>query len=357
MPDYQKTLHNILEVAISNNASDIHIVAGHPFILRITGELISQKYMPIISPEDSLGLALALMGQERKARFMQEKECDFAYSFSDKARFRVNVFFQMGYVSVALRLIGAKIKTIEELNLPLAVRKFAQAKHGLVLVTGASSQGKSTTLASLVNEINNNRREHIITIEDPIEYIFQDNLSLIEQREVSQDTLSFANALRAALREDPDVIMVGEMRDLETIATTITAAETGHLVFATLHTNSASQSIHRVIDVFPSDQQSQVRAQLAVSLLGVISQKLIPSEGRGFLPACEILFANGGVSNLIRENKIHEIPSILETSASSGMCTLNKSLFDMVKDKTISSETALSYSLTPEDLKLRLSRL
>ncbi|MFH0739908.1 MAG: type IV pilus twitching motility protein PilT [bacterium] len=357
MPDYQKILNNILETAVSNNASDVHIVAGHPFILRIAGELISQKYMPIISPEDSLGIALALMGQERKTRFIQEKECDFSYSFSDKARFRVNVFFQMGFVSMALRLINSQIQTIEELNLPLAIRKFAQSKHGLVLVTGASSQGKSTTLASLVNEINNTRREHIITIEDPIEYVFQDNLSLIEQREVNQDTLSFANALRAALREDPDVIMVGEMRDLETIATTITAAETGHLVFATLHTNSASQSIHRVIDVFPSDQQGQVRAQLASSLLGVISQKLIPSQGKGFFPACEVLFATAGISNLIRENKIHEIPSVLETSGAVGMRTLNKSLLDMVKDKLITSDLALSYSLTPDDLKLRLGRL
>lgn len=357
MIDYQKTLNNILETAISNNASDIHIVAGHPFILRIAGELVSQKYMPIISPEDSLGLGLALMGQERKARFMQEKECDFAYSFSDKARFRVNVFFQMGFVSMALRLIEAEIKTIEELNLPIIIKKFSQAKHGLVLITGASSQGKSTTLASLINEINNSRREHIITIEDPIEYIFQDNLSLIEQREVNQDTLSFANALRSALREDPDVIMVGEMRDLETIATTITAAETGHLVFATLHTNSASQSIHRVIDVFPSDQQGQIRAQLAVSLLGVVSQKLIPSDGKGFLPACEVLFTTSGISNLIRENKIHEIPSILETSGVSGMCTLNKSLFDMVRNNLITSDLALGYSLNPEDLKLRLARL
>ncbi|MDO8524062.1 MAG: type IV pilus twitching motility protein PilT [bacterium] len=355
--EYQKVLNNILETAINSNASDVHIVAGHPFILRICGELVSQKYTPIISPEDSMGLALALMGQERKARFLQEREIDFAYSFSDKARFRVNAFFQMGFVSVALRLIGAKIKTIEELNLPITIKRFAQAEHGLVLITGASSQGKSTTLASLIDEINNTRGEHIITIEDPIEYIFQDKLSLIEQREVRQDTLSFDNALRAALREDPDVIMVGEMRDLETIATTITAAETGHLVFATLHTNSAAQTIHRIIDVFPSDQQGQIRAQLAASLLGIISQKLVPSNGKGFLPACELLFATGGISNLIRENKIHEIPSVLETSSSAGMRTLNKSLLDMVEDNLITRDLAMAHSLAPEDLKLRLGRL
>ena len=357
MSDYQKVLKDILETAISNNASDVHIVAGHPFILRIEGELVSQKYMPIISPEDSMGLALALMGQERKARFLQEKECDFAYSFSEKARFRVNIFFQMGFVSMALRLIGSKIRTIEELNLPITIKRFTKAEHGLVLITGASSQGKSTTLASLIDDINNSRREHIITIEDPIEYIFQDNLSLIEQREVLQDTLSFANALRSALREDPDVIMVGEMRDLETISTTITAAETGHLVFATLHTNSASQTIHRIIDVFPSDQQGQVRAQLAVSLLGIVSQRLIPTNGKGFLPACEVLIATSGISNLIRENKVHEIPSIIETSGQAGMCALNKSLFDMVKNNLITSDLALSHSLNPEDLKLRLGRI
>ncbi len=354
--EYQKALKDILETAISNQASDVHIVAGHPFILRICGELVSQKYMPIISPEDSMGLAVTLMGQERKARFLKEREIDFAYSFSDKARFRVNIFFQMGFISMALRLIGAEIKTIEELNLPVVLRRFAQSEHGLVLITGASSQGKSTTLASLIEEINNSRGEHIITVEDPIEYVFQDNLSLIEQREVGQDTLSFNNALRSVLREDPDVIMVGEMRDLETIATTITAAETGHLVFATLHTNSASQTIHRIIDVFPSDQQAQIRAQLAVSLLGIVSQKLIPSS-KGFLPACEVLFATGGISNLIRENKVHEIPSVLETSSSTGMRTLNKSLVDMVEKKLIASDLALAYSLNPEDLKLRLGRI
>ncbi|MDD5433435.1 MAG: PilT/PilU family type 4a pilus ATPase [Candidatus Pacebacteria bacterium] len=354
--DYQKILKSALESAIAKNASDVHIVVGHPFVFRVAGDLIPQSDSQIISPEDGIGLALALMGPERKERFMKEKEIDFAYSYSNKVRFRVNIFFQMGYVSMALRLISLKIKTVEELNLPVAVKKFSSAQHGLVLITGASSQGKSTTLAALVDEINHNRREHIITIEDPIEYIFQDDQSLIEQREVTQDTLSFANALRAALREDPDVIMVGEMRDLETIATTITAAETGHLVFATLHTNSASQTIHRAIDVFPSDQQDQVRAQLAASLLGVVSQRLIPGNNKNFLPACEILVANSGVANLIRENKIHEIPSIIETSQQSGMCTLNKSLLEMVKNGVIDKETALAYSLNVEDLRIRLGR-
>ena len=355
--DYQKILKNVLELAIAKKASDIHIVVGHPFILRIAGDLVNQKEMPVVSPEDAKGIALALMGEDRQERFLKQKEVDFAYSLSDKARFRVNIFFQMGFVSMALRIIGSEIKTIEELNLPLTIKRFAQAEHGLVLITGASSQGKSTTLASLVDSINHSRSEHIITIEDPIEYIFKDDVALVEQREVSQDTLSFSNALRAALREDPDVIMVGEMRDLETISTTITAAETGHLVFATLHTNSAAQTIHRIIDVFPSDQQGQVRSQLASSLLGVISQKLIPVKGKGFLPACEVLISTSGISNLIRENKIHEIPSIIETSGQLGMCTFNKSLLEMVVGGLLSKELALAYSLNAEDLKIRLSRL
>ena len=259
--------------------------------------------------------------------------------------------------SIALRLIPSKIKTIEELNLPPVLHKFTQAQQGFVLVTGASSQGKSTTLASLIDEINHQRREHIITIEDPIEYVFEDDKCIIDQREVHRDTLSFASALRSTLREDPDVIMVGEMRDLETIATAITAAETGHLVFATLHTNSAAQTIHRAIDVFPSHQQNQIRAQLASSLLGVISQRLLPRIKGGFIPACEVMIANSAVRNLIRENKIHEIPSIIETSGDIGMIPLNKSLADLVKKKEITRETALRYSLNPDDLIARLEKI
>lgn len=358
MPDdFAKLLRDILETAVKESASDIHIVAGHPPVFRIAGQLANYEKIKIISADDCKGLALALMGSERQARFYQEKEMDFAYSLSEKIRFRVNVFLQMGCVSLALRLINAKIKTIEELNLPLTIKRFSQAQHGLVLITGASSQGKSTTLASLIDEINHTRKEHVITIEDPIEYIFQDDLSVIEQREIIQDTLSFARALRSALREDPDVIMVGEMRDLETIATTITAAETGHLVFATLHTNSASQTVHRVIDVFPSHQQNQIRAQLAVSLLGVVSQRLIPANSKGFLPACEVMFNTSAVGNLIRENKMHEIPSVIETSVKNGMCSFNKSLFDLVKAGCISKEAALTHSLNPEDLKIRLGKI
>jgi twitching motility protein PilT len=355
--NYPKQLKNLLEIAIQKNASDLHISCGHPPVLRITRNLIDLEGEKIITAEDSQGLAFSLMTPLQREKFLKEKEIDFAYDFEGRARFRVNIFFQRQKISIALRLIPSKIKTIEELNLPPILHQFTQAPQGFVLITGASSQGKSTTLAALIDEINHQRREHIITIEDPIEYIFQDDKSIIDQREVHQDTLSFARALRSTLREDPDVIMVGEMRDLETISTAITAAETGHLVFATLHTNSASQTIHRIIDVFPSHQQNQIRAQLAGSLLGVISQRLLPRIKGGFIPVCEVMIATPAVANLIRENKIHEIPSIIETSAKEGMITFNKALTDLVKKKEITKETALKYSLNPKDLKLRLEGL
>jgi len=350
-------LKKLLEITVEREASDLHISVGHPPVLRITRQLVDLEREKIITPKDSQGLAFSLMTPLQKEKFLREKEIDFAYDFEGKARFRVNVFFQKGMVSIALRLIPSKIKTIEELNLPPVLHKFTQAQQGFVLVTGASSQGKSTTLASLIDEINHQRREHIITIEDPIEYVFEDDKCIIDQREVHRDTLSFASALRSTLREDPDVIMVGELRDLETIATAITAAETGHLVFATLHTNSASQTIHRAIDVFPPHQQNQIRAQLASSLLGVISQRLLPRIKGGFIPACEVMIANSAIRNLIRENKIHEIPSIIETSGDIGMIPLNKSLADLVKKKEITRETALRYSLNPDDLIARLEKI
>ena len=353
---YPTYLKKLLEIAIQKGASDLHISCGHPPVLRITGALIDIEGEKIITPKDSQGLAFTLITPEQREKFLKEKEIDFAYNLASKARFRVNIYFQRGNVSIALRYIPWKIRTIEELNLPAVLHRFTQAPQGFVLITGASSQGKSTTLASLVDEINHQRREHIITIEDPIEYVFKDDKCIIDQREVFADTLSFAGALRSTLREDPDVIMVGEMRDLETMATAITAAETGHLVFATLHTNSASQTIHRAIDVFPPYQQNQIRAQLASSLLGVVSQRLLPRIKGGFVPACEIMFASSAVCNLIRENKIHEIPSIIETSGRAGMTSFNKSLTDLVQNKDISRETALRYSLNPNDLKSRLEK-
>lgn len=354
--NYPTQLKRLLELAIKKEASDLHLSVGHPPVLRIIGSLSDVEGERVITPKDSQGLALSLMLPAQQEKFLKEKEIDFAYEFEEKIRFRVNAFFQRGYVSIALRLIPSKIKTIEELKLPPILHKFTEAPQGFVLITGASSQGKSTTLAALIDEINHQRREHIITIEDPIEYVFRDDKCLIDQREVGVDTPSFARALRSTLREDPDVIMVGEMRDLETISTAITAAETGHLVFATLHTNSASQTIHRAIDVFSPHQQNQIRAQLSGSLLGVVSQRLLPSIKKEFVPACEVMLSNHAVANLIRENKIHEIPSVIETSGEIGMIPFNKSLTDLVRKKEISRETALQYSFSPKDLEARLEK-
>ena len=349
--NYQEELKDLLTLAIKAQASDLHISVDHPPILRIAGQLSPLIKKTRLTPEDTQGLAFALMSNAQRERFLKKKEIDFSYHFENRARFRVNVFFQNRGISTALRLIPTEIPTLKDLNLPLALRRFTQPKQGFVLMTGPSSHGKSTTLASLLDEINHTRTDHVITIEDPIEYIFEDDKCIIDQREVYQDTLSFAKALRSAFRQDPDVIMVGEMRDPETIATAITAAETGHLVFATLHTNSASQTIHRIIDSFPSSQQGQVRAQLSGSLLGVVSQRLIPRLKGGLIPACEIMMATPAVSSLIRDNKIHELPLVIETSAEEGMISLNRYLADLVKRGEISIKSALSYSLTPSELR------
>lgn len=350
--DYQALSKELLEVTVKEQASDLHISVGHPPTLRISGRLVPLLKKQKISSKDAIGLAQALMTPEQYERFMVGKEIDFSYNFREEARFRTNVFFQKGEISIALRLIPVKIKTIEELNLPPAIHQFSKASQGFVLVTGPSGHGKSTTLAALIDEINRTRAEHIITIEDPIEYVFNDDRSIIDQREVYQDTLSFAKALRSTFRQDPDVIMVGEMRDPETMATAITAAETGHLVFATLHTNSASQTTHRIVDSFAPEQQDQIRAQLSGSLLGVVSQRLIPRIKGDLIPACEVMLSTPAVANLIRENKIHELPLVIETSAEAGMISLNRALADLVKRKEISLENALNYSLSPAELKV-----
>lgn len=354
--DYQQQLKSILDIAVKEGASDVHLVAGHPPIIRISRRLVPLVRHKSLSAKDTQGLAFALMDSNQQERLLTRKEIDFSYNFEDKARFRVNIFFQRGVVSVAMRQIQMKIKTLEELNLPPILHEFTRPAQGFILITGPSSHGKSTTLAALIDEINHTRAAHIITIEDPIEYLFKDDKSIIEQREVYQDTLSFAGALRATFRQDPDVIMLGEMRDPETISTAITAAETGHLVFATLHTNSAAQTIHRIVDSFPPDQQGQIRAQLSESLFGIVSQRLLPRITGGLIPACEIMFNTPAVANLIRENKIHEIPLVIETSAEIGMISLNRSLAALVRDKEVSLENALAYSLNPQELKALLSR-
>jgi len=352
MNNYKKQLEELLSLTVKEQASDLHISVSHPPVLRIADRLVSLLKKKKLSSKDTQGLAEALMGEELFKRFLRKKEVDFSYSFEERARFRVNVFFQKGEVSCVLRLIPAKIRTIEELNLPPILHQFAQAAQGFVLIAGPSSHGKSTTLAALIDEINHTRADHIITIEDPIEYVFEDDRAIIDQREVYQDTLSFALALRSTFRQDPDVVMVGEMRDPETIATAITAAETGHLVFATLHTNSAAQSIHRIVDSFPPEQQSQIRAQLSGSLLGIASQRLIPRIKGGLIPAVEVMISTPAIANLIRENKIHELPLVIETSAEIGMISLNRALANLVKMKEISLENALNYSLNPSELKM-----
>ncbi|MFH1582639.1 MAG: type IV pilus twitching motility protein PilT [bacterium] len=352
MPDnYQDQLSDLLKITIKEQASDLHISRGHPPVLRISGKLVPLIKNKKLESQDTKGLAKTILSEEQWQRFLDEKEIDFSYSFENN-RFRVNVFFQEGEVAMALRLIPFAIKTIDELNLPILLRNFTKVSQGFVLITGPSSQGKSTTLAAIIDEINHNRAEHIITIEDPIEYIFQDDRSIIDQREVYKDTLSFPKALRATFRQDPDVIMVGEMRDPETMATAITAAETGHLVFATLHTNSAAQSVHRIVDSFPASQQNQIRAQLSGSLLGIVSQRLVPRIKGGMIPACEIMITTPAVANLIRENKIHELPLVIETSNEIGMISLNRALADLVRRKEISLESALNYSSNSAELKM-----
>ncbi len=349
--DFSKVFLDVVDRAVEEKASDIHFVANNPPILRIERKLVRLNDFGLLKEEDVEQIVEDILDPDRREKLKESKEVDFSLVIGKIARFRVNVFYTMGKLSVAMRLIPRKILTIDELNLPPVLHKFTSASQGFLLVVGPSSHGKSTTLAALIDEINHSREVHIITIEDPIEYIFEDDKSVIEQREVGFDTNSFASALRASFRQDPDVIMVGEMRDLETISTAITAAETGHLVFSTLHTNDAAQTIHRIVNTFPSFQQPQIRAQLAGSLLGIVSQRLVPRIGGGLIPACEILINTPAVANLIRENKIHEIPLVMETSRDEGMITLNRSLAQLVERREITVQTAMEYSPNMKELQ------
>lgn len=356
MDNYQREIDELMLLAAEQGASDLHIAPGRPPVLRIDGELIQLSQKQVITPERSEGLCFALMDEEKKIRFLKFKEIDFAFSFKDKIRFRTNVYIQKGYVSAALRLIPHRIKTIDELGLPSVLKEFTKPNQGFVIVSGPTGHGKSTTLAALIDEINHKRSDHIVTIEDPIEYVFTPDRAIVEQREVGVDTLSFNRALRSVFRQDADVVMLGEMRDRETISTAVTAAETGHLVFATLHTNSASQTVDRILDSFPSEQQSQIRLQLAGALLGIVSQRLVPKVDGGLVPAVEVLIVNYAVRNLIRENKIHQIDLVIETSSDKGMISLNRSLSELVRQGQISLENAETYSLNPSELSNLLSR-
>lgn len=355
--EYKQELNKLLLTAAKQGASDLHIGVGRRPILRIDGHLISLEKEFIITPEISKGLVGALLTEEQKKRFLKEREMSFSYAYEDKVRFRVNVYFQKGFMSAALRLIPTYAKTIEELNLPPIIHDFAKLSQGFVLVVGPAGHGKSSTLAALIDEINKNRTEHIITIEDPVEYLFTQDRSIISQVQVSEDTLNFHRGLRAILRQDPDVVMIGEMRDSESVSTAMTAAETGHLVFSTLHTNSAAQSIDRIIDSFPSEQQAQVTSQLAATLVAVVSQRLVPRIGGGRVPATEIMIVNSAIRNLIRENKIHQINLVIETSLQEGMITLNRSLANLVKKGVVAQEKAELYSLNPAELRILVEKI
>lgn len=354
--NYEQELKNIILEVAKEGASDLHLnVANHP-IIRVNGELIPLLKRPILIPEDTQNFAAFLLKKERLEEFLTEKEADFSYIFEDKLRFRVNTFFQKGFIGIAMRVIPAEISTLEELNLPSILADFTRKEQGFFLVVGPTGHGKSTTMASMINIINRERPERIITIEDPVEYIFTQDKSIISQRQVRQDTKSFHRALRAMFREDINVVMIGEMRDWETISSAITAAETGHLVFSSLHTNNASQTIDRIIDSFPSNQQAQIKNQLSNVLLGIFSQRLVPRVSGGRIPAYELLIATPAVRNLIREGKTYEIDLMIETGAKEEMVTLNQSLTALVQKNEITMEDAIGYSLDPKLLSILMRR-
>ncbi|MFQ5540905.1 MAG: type IV pilus twitching motility protein PilT [Candidatus Paceibacteria bacterium] len=346
--DYKTELTALIETLIAEGASDLHLTdAAHP-IIRVSGSLVPLLKSAEYSKEDVMGFLEVLVSPEQKQEFLDTQELDFSYQYQDKVRFRGNAFFERGAVSIALRLIPRDIKTFEELNLPPVLETFSQLEQGFFLVVGPVGQGKSTTLASMIERINQNRTEHIVTIEDPIEYIFKPKKSIVAQREVRIDTKSFHTALRSAFRQDVDVIMVGEMRGPDTMAAAVTAAETGHLVLSTLHTNNAAQTIDRIIDSFAAAQQDQIRLQLAASLAGIFSQRLIPRISGGLVPAFELLINNEAVANLIRERRTHEINAVIETGMESGMIDMNRSLADLVRKGEVTPENALARSLNPK---------
>jgi len=352
----KQELEDLMVSTARENASDLHLSVGRYPTLRISGRLIPLTNKEILTPQKIEELVDALLTSEQKVKFVRDKEADLSYEFGKEARFRINVFYQRGFISVAFRLIPSKIKTLEDLNISPIVYNFTKQSQGFVLITGPAGHGKSTTLAALINRINHQKYDHIITIEDPIEYVYMQDRCIIDQREVHTDTRSFNNALRSVFREDANVVLIGEMRDWETISTAVTAAETGHLVFATLHTNSAAQTIDRIIDSFPASQQGQIRAQLSANLLGVVSQRLIPGIEGGRIPAVEIMFANSAVRNLVRENKVHQLNLVINTSSDEGMVSLNNSLADLVKERKITMEDAEKYSTNVEDLRMMLKR-
>lgn len=349
--DYKHELKDLLDVVVNEAASDLHLSVGSHPIIRVAGNLMPLVKKPILTDQDVDGFAKVLLTKIKHEEFVQNKDTDFAYSHVDEVRFRGNIYQQRGTSGIALRLIPNTVKTFEELSLPPILESFAQRNQGFFLCVGAVGQGKSTTLASMVENINQNRFEHIVTIEDPVEYIYESKQSLIEQREVGVDAHDFEQALNAVFRQDIDVILVGEMRNAQTIGTAVTAAETGHLVLSTLHTNDAAQTIDRIIDSFPAGQQDQIRVQLAGSLLGIFSQRLIPRISGGLIPAYELLINNSAVANLIREKRTHEVQTLIETGLEHGMIDMNRTLVDLVKKGEITVENAFTYSNNPKGIE------
>lgn len=349
--DHASALKKYINVLFHEGGSDLHFSTdAHPTI-RVAGSLTPMLKEPVLTSEDTLGFLKVLLSPEQEKRFLADQEVDFAYEGEEQARFRGNAFFQRGSVAIALRLIPKQIRTLQELNIPDVIATFARKSQGFFLVVGPVGQGKTTTLAAMIELINTERMEHIVTIEDPIEYVYEPKQSLIDQREVRIDTKNFANALQSAFRQDIDVLLVGEMRGPETMSAAVTAAETGHLVFSTLHTNNAAQTIDRIIDTFPASQQDQIRIQLAGSLVGIFSQRLVPRISGGLIPAHELLINNKAVANLVRERRTHEIPTVIETSSSEGMVDMNHSLAELVARGEITAESAYQYSLNPNILQ------
>jgi len=357
MVNYKQKMEKLLTMTASQGASDLHIAVGRKPTIRLDSVLIPIEQEEIITPEIAEGLVLAILREDQQKRFVEEKELDFSFSHKDSFRFRANVFFQKGNMAAALRLIPGKIRSLAELGLPDLIHEFPKLNQGFVLMVGPAGHGKSTTLAAILDDINRTRAEHIITVEDPIEYLFAQDRSIISQREVGSDTHSFHNSLRSVLRQDPDVIMIGEMRDSESISTAMTAAETGHLVFATLHTNTAAQTIDRIIDTFAAEQQGQAISQLATTLVAIVSQRLVPKINGGRAVATEIMLVNSAIRNLIRERKSFQIDVVIETNLQEGMMTLNRSLAMLVKQGTVSLENAELHSTNPHELRLMLNKL
>ena len=344
-------IETLLEACIKRNASDLHIQVGLPPVLRIDGALSPIPNTPVLNSEAVDKLIFSTLDSMQREVLSKDKEFDYSFSFGDVARFRVNAFNEKGNLAAAFRLIPTKMPTIEELGMPQIISSFADYPRGLVLVTGPTGSGKSTTLAAIINKINTEKAMHILTIEDPIEFTHKSKRSVVAQREVHYDTFSFSRALKSALREDPDVVLLGEMRDLETISSAITIAETGHLVFATLHTNSAAQSIDRMIDVFPAEQQPQIRSQLAGILMAVCSQRLVPAIGGGRVVAAEIMIANSAVRSIIREGKTHQLDTTIQTGANEGMQTMDRTLAKLVQQGTVTYDDAREYAVDTREFE------